>query len=404
MRRLTLTFAFWCAGCLAAAAQSFEPWSFSERDLFPSAIISTATVDWNGEEETAEDRKGPGDAKLQRGDLPLYGDENGWLAVALFDVEAKSEVRVEISVEGFMKPSVWEGTIKRAHEEVRIFPKAVWDYAALLQVREQRPVNAVFKVTVNGEELPVQTEVCTLRALNDCLLYVLFDEEGEDFEAFAETIAAYVNENHPWVDGLLKEALATGLIESFDGYQSGNPDQVMAQVFAIWNTLQKRGLKYSDISTTTPGRFVFAQTVRFLDDSIESTQANCVDGTVLMASLLRKIGLEVYLVLVPGHCLLAFDLAKGEDADTLGLETTMLGNKDVDAESAKTMEVPENLKGTPFEASFRVFAGALGVGTATLEEHAQSMIDQDNPATRLISVSAARQLGITPIATGRERK
>jgi hypothetical protein len=382
----------------------FEPWSFTEKDLFPSAIISTATVDWNGDEQSAEDKKVPGDPKLGKDELPLYGDENGWLAVALYDLPPRAEVRVEISVDGYMKPSVWTGTVKKAHTaEVRIFPKGVWDYDALHKVREQRPVNATFKVTVNGEELPEQTEVCTLKSVNDCPFYVLMDEEGEDIEDFSAVFAAYVNENHPWVDGILKDALKTGLVSGFTGYQSGDQEEVLKQVFAVWKVLQDRGIKYSDISTTTPSKYVVSQTVRFLDDSIDATQANCVDGTVLMASVLRKIGLNVYLTMVPGHCLLAFDLGKEEDADIMGLETTMLGSTDL-GEEGKDIEAPDGIKGTPNENSFKVLAAALGVGTATLDEHAEAMANEEDPGTQLISVAAARELGIMPIASGRERK
>lgn len=387
-----------------AGAVEFEPWSFTEKDLFPSAIISTATVDWNGDEESAEDKKGPGDPKLGKDEVPLYGDENGWLAVALYDVPPRAEVRVEISADGFLKPSVWTGTIKKPHlEEVRIFPKGVWDYEALHKVREQRPVNVTFKVTIDGEELPVQTEVCTMKSINDCPFYVLLDEEGEEIEDFSMVFAAYVNENHPWVDGILKEALQSGVIDSFTGYQSGDASTVLAQVFAVWNVLQKRGIRYSDISTTTPSKYVVSQTVRFLDDSIDATQANCVDGTVLMASILRKIGLNVYLTMVPGHCLLAFDLGKGDDDDILGLETTMLGTKDL-GDEGKDIEVPDEIKGTEHENSFKTLAAAIGVGTATLEEHAEAMVSEEDPDTQLISVAAARELGIMPIASGRERK
>jgi hypothetical protein len=381
----------------------FEPWSFTEKDLFPSALISTATVDWNGDEETAEDRKVQGDPKLKRDEIAIYGDENGWLAVEVSDLPPKAEVRVEISVDGFMKPSVWEGVLKKAHTTARIFPKGIWDYAALHTVREQRPVNATFKVTVNGEELPEKTEVCTMKSINDCPFYVLFDEEGEEFEDFSMVFAAYVNENHPWVDGILKDALKTGLVSGFTGYQSGNPDEVLTQVFAIWKVLQDRGIKYSDVSTTTPSKYVVSQTVRFLDDSIDATQANCVDGTVLMASLMRKIGLNVYLTMVPGHCLLAFDLGREEDDDILGLETTMLGETDP-GEAGESIEVPEGVKGTKHEGSFRVLAAALGVGTATLEEHSEAMANEESPDTQLISVAAAREMGIMPIASGRDRK
>jgi hypothetical protein len=390
-------------GCLPAFAQSFEPFSYTDRDLFPSALISTATVDWNGEEETAEDEKTDDDPELEEGEIPVYGDENAWIGVALYEVAVDSEVRVEISIDGFLNASVWQGTMFDDYEEVTIYPKAAWNFDALHKIREQRPVTATFKVTVDGEELPTRTETFTIRSVNDCPFYVVLDKENEEFESYSELFAAYVNENHPWVDGLLKEALATGVVSGFTGYQSGDPDEVLAQVFAVWNVLQKRGIKYSDISTTTPSEFVYSQTVRFLDDSIDATQANCVDGTVLMASILRKIGLNVHLVMVPGHCLLAFDLGEGDEDPILGLETTMLGENDL-GEAGKEIEVPEGIAGTPHENSFKVLAAAIGVGTQTLEENADAFDDESEPQYELISVADAREMGIMPIASGREKK
>ncbi len=123
---------------------------------------------------------------------------------------------------------------------------------------------------------------------------------------------------------------------------------------------------------------------------------------MLLASVLRKIGLNVYLTMVPGHCLLAFALGKEEEADILGLETTMLGATEL-GDAGKAIEVPPGVKGTPHEASFRVLAAALGVGSSTLEEHAEVMASGEDPGTQLISVAEARQLGIMPIASGREK-
>lgn len=403
MRSSLLLIAFAVFGGIRLSAQSFEPYSYTERDLFPSALISTATVDWNGEEETAEDQKTDDDPELEEGELAVYGDENGWIGVALYDVAVDSEVRVEISIDGFLNPSVWEGTMYDDYEEVAIYPKAAWNFEALHKNREQRPVTATFKVTIDGETLPVQNETFTMRSLNDCPFYVILDKENEEYESYSELFAAYVNENHPWVDGILKEALATGVVSGFTGYQSEDPDEVLAQVFAIWNVLQKRGVRYSDISTTTPSEWVYSQTVRFLDDSIDATQANCVDGTVLMASILRKIGLNVYLVMVPGHCLLAFDLGEGDEDPILGLETTMLGEKDL-GDAGKDIEVPESIAGTENENSFKVLAAAIGVGTQTLEENADAFDDEEEPNFELISVAEAREMGIMPIASGREKK
>jgi hypothetical protein len=382
------------------ADPSFVPWSYTERDLFPSAIVATATVDWNGDEETAEDRKTEDDPKPKKKDLPIYGDENGWLAVDLSGITKGSEVVVEISVDGFLKPAKWKGVIARTlRGEARVFPKAAWDYEALLKIRQQRPVNATFKVIVDDEELSEQTETCTIRSLNDCPFYVLWDEEGEEFEDFSWLFAAYVNENHPQVDSILKEALSSGLVSSFTGYQSGDPDETVLQIFAIWNVLQRRGIKYSDVSTTTPSKFVVSQTVRFIDQSLANTQANCVDGSVLMASLLRKIGINSYLVMVPGHCFLAFDTGKGEDSELVGLETTMLGNNNLKA-LKDLPDMPARLKEKEFKDSYKTFINAIATGNATIEEHADAFESEEDPDTQFISITDAREIGITPIASG----
>lgn len=390
---------------LLNAEVTLAPWSYTETDLFPSAIISTATVDWNGDEESAEDKKTEDDPKLKKKDIPIYGDENGWLAVDLIGLPKGAQVVVEISVDGYLKPSKWRGKVSKVTREgeARIFPKAVWDYDALLKVRQQRPVNVTFKVTVNGEELPEETDTYLMKSLNDCPFYVLWDEEGEDFDDFSWIFAAYVNENHPWVDGILKEALESGLVSAFTGYQSEDPKEVMMQVFAIWNVLQRRGIKYSDVSSTTPSKFVVSQTVRFLDDSIEATQANCVDGTVLMASILQKIGINSYLVMVPGHCFLAFDVGEEEEAKRIGLETTMLGENELNP----VKDIPnlsQKAKLKEFQASYKTFSNAVKTGNAALKEHAEEFESEEDPNIQLISVSDARELGIMPIASNREKK
>lgn len=400
----SITSLFFLSAALLSAEPVFVPWSYTEKDLFPSAIISTATVDWNGDEENAEDKKTEDDPKLKKQEVPIYGDENGWLAVEMTGLPKGALVEVEISVDGFMKPSKWKGKVNKINRdgEALIFPKAAWDYAALLKVRQQRPVNATFKVKVDGEELPEQTETCIMKSLNDCPFYVLLDEDGEEFDDFSWLFAAYVNENHPLVDSILKEALQSGLVTGFTGYQSEDPKEVILQVFAIWNVLQRRGIKYSDVSTTTPSKFVVSQTVRFIDDSVAATQANCVDGSVLMASILQKIGINSYLVMVPGHCFLAFDTGEGEDDEILGLETTMLGENNL--KPVKDLpKLPQKLRNQEFQASYKTFSSALETGNASLEEHVEEFESGENPNVQLISISDARELGIMPIASGQEK-
>ncbi len=389
---------------IATAARAEDPSatlvSYTGSDLFPSLIIATASVDWNGDEQQAEDKKTADDPPLEEGETPICGDENGLVGVEIENVAAGSKISVEMVGDGFLKPSTWEGESDDDYDSVEIYPQAIWDYDALRRCVQQKPANLTIKVTIDGKPLPTIEQRVLLRSINDCPFYVATGESDDEVEDISVTFAAYVNENHPWIDGLLKEALDAAqegeLINSFNGYQSDDPDVVLTQVFAIWNALQRRGIKYSDVSKTPPSKQVFSQTVRFVDDTVDSSQANCVDGSVLMASILQKIGIETYLVMVPGHCFLAFADGNGEDAKLFGLETTMLGQDDL--ESVEDLpDLPEELKQEEFAASFNTFASALDQGTEVLTKNADAFESDDDPDLQLISISEARALGVMPL-------
>jgi hypothetical protein len=82
----------------------------------------------------------------------------------------------------------------------------------------------------------------------------------------------------------------------------------------------------SSITTATgESPAVKSQYVRFPGDSIRTSQANCVDGSALFASVLRRIGIDPVLVVIPGHCFLAFYLDR-DQRTAAWLETTMLGS------------------------------------------------------------------------------
>lgn len=376
--------------------------SYTGNDLFPSYIIATATVDWNGDEQRAEDKKTDEDPELEEGDIPLFGDENGSIGVQIENVSAGTRLKVEISGDGFLSASKWEGESDDDYDIIHVYPKARWNYNALRNCTQQKPANLKIKVSVDDELVSEIDETVLLRSINDCPFYVKLDDEGEDIEDISITFAAYVNENHPWIDGLLKEALSAakdqGLINGFTGYQSESQDEVLAQVFAIWNALQRRGIKYSDVSTAPPSKFVYSQTVRFLDDTVTSSQANCVDGSVLMASILRRIGLDAYLVMVPGHCFLAFSDGNKEDPVLFGLETTMLGSDNLKP-IVELPKLPEKLKKKEFAASHATFVSALETGKNQISEHLEAFKSDLDPNKQLISISEARTMGVMPLGT-----
>ena len=388
-----------CAA-VSAADPNVEFYNYTTESLFPSALIGTATVDWNDEVQVAEDKKQGGDPAPDEGTLPVYGDENGWLGVIITDLEDTAEVVVELSADEVLKPSKWHGRIKPGHRDVQILPKLSWNFPALLAVREERPLSILVTATVNGKKVFDTPQTVVLTSINECPFYV--QREGDEGDDLNVVFAAYVNENHPWIDGVLKDALEIGVVDSFTGYQSGDPAEVVKQVFAVWCALEGRGISYSDVSTSPPNKGVCSQAVRFLEESIEAGQANCVDGSVMLASILRKIGIHSYLVLVPGHCLLAFDL-DDDGEEQFGLETTLIGSQSAEAPD-ELPEVLADLDSEDLDIPYASFCLAVVVGNEKIAENQEGFADGDDPVRQMISVDAAREQGIRPIASGRKRR
>ena len=388
--------AFAAAATLASAAEtSFIPWSYTRPDLFPSAIVSSATVDWNGNEQLAEDQRSGRDSNPSGYNLPLYGSEHGWLGVELQNLAKGSEVEVNVAVDGVLKGARWKGVVAKTTPSgrVRILPHATWDYPALLKVRQQRPVNVTFQVAVNGQTLPEKISTCHLKSINDCMFTVFHDAKRQDCDDLSLLFAGYVNENHPYVDKILQEALALRLVSHFGGYQEGE-EGVFKQVFAIWQVLQRHGIKYSSITETTPSKNVFAQSVRFLDQSMDNQQANCVDGSVLMASILTKIGIDASLVLVPGHCFLEFNADKA-GTKRAGLETTLVGAADLTS-IADIPSLTEDEWQAEHRASLDSFAKAIHIADARRKRDA-AFLTAEKPGFMRIPIAEARKFGIMPL-------
>lgn len=115
------------------------------------------------------------------------------------------------------------------------------------------------------------------------------------------------------------------------GYQGRpNPEATAAQVRALFETLKEVGIRYVDsVIDFGAGPGQITQRTRLPRESLRHKSANCIDGTVLMASLLEAASLQPAIVLVPGHAFLAWEKWEGSD-DWDYLETTMIASHDFD--------------------------------------------------------------------------
>ena len=396
---LLAIFTFLC--CLSLARADDIEWTAEanmDHQLFPSLIIATATV------RPVE----PDDEEAEKPDPYLLGERFGLVGVSIKAPTANAKVKVTLKENEFMAATTWSGELAEADKDYFIAPKVNYKFERLRQATQQMPVNVSFEVEIDGETAGEKLETLQVRSINDCPFAVANSEETLDDENFIAgnaalgwMFAAYVNENHPLLDKILQEALETKIVGAFK-VTTHEQDETLRQVFALWSALQKRGLQYSS-TTTTPGgsETVQSQFVRFVDQSLGNTQANCVDGSVLFASLLRKISIEPFLVTIPGHMYVGFYLGAGK-SQFVGLETTVLGIADLAEEKKPTdpaalTSLRDKLDAaTKARRDWKTFAKAIQTGTEDLIKNKEKFA-ADDPSYQWIDLAEARSQGIMPI-------
>lgn len=185
-------------------------------------------------------------------------------------------------------------------------------------------------------------------------------------------IAAWVTPNDNKVEEILSNAKEKLYERSLSGYQSSD---IISQVKAIFNAVRNAKISYVS-STMSFGKIGFTQRVRLPKESISQKSANCIDGTVLFASLFENIGLEPLIVLIPGHAFVGVRLALNSK-EILFIETTMVGRPIL--KSIFTLE-------TTFDAAFK--EGSAKYNNA---------IRTSPSSVHIIDIKKARENGIYPL-------
>ena len=364
----------------------WQPIVEMDEQIFPSYLIATATMKWPS----------PND--------PTYiGDPDGQLGIAVTSYwNQPLRCRLEIKAPEIMETAISEQMISKSMLSHEIFPKIKYRFNELAKIEQPAPLNMTFTFYVNGEVYDEKVLTVKVHSINDCPSIILH-RKGALLDR-NWMFAAYVNENHPWiVKQLLPEMMRAGLVNAFTGYQVSELE-VYRQVFAVWADLQQRGFRYSDVAIpTVMSQKVRNQYVRFMSESINTAQANCVDGAVVFASILRRISLEPLLALTPTHCFLGFYLDRGHQRWAF-LETTLLGNTEV-PDAALDPQLWASLSGllgsnasVSHLVALRSFVYALQVGLKNYNAM-QPNLKTYNLEYQLIDISAARQrIGVMPIS------
>ena len=320
------------------------------------------------------------------------GDPNGMFGIAMTSSTANTRVRVTITVDTLSQASTVDAVLPEANRPYEVWPTMRYDTRALASVRQSFPATAHFAVSINGQPVVEQSRTIRVRSVNDVpLAYRTTNGQVHDVTFL---FAAFVNENSPVIDQILKDALRFNTVQQFKGYQ-GTPQEVAREAFAIWNVLQRQGVRYSSITQPSgQSKTVHSQHVRFLDEVIENDQANCVDGSVLFASVLYKLGIHPTLVLVPGHMFVGF-YADRQRRTVEFIETTMVGSPGLNSYQKEWTFLGSDSYLS--SRSYELFRAAVARGNQRYQI-ALPALQSRQPGYALIDIDAVRKAGIAPIA------
>ena len=262
---------------------------------------------------------------------------------------------------------------------VELRPRLEWDRAQIESLAAPRTQRLHVRIESDGLRAEERDIVVRLHPLNEALYYV---REGRERVDLGSVFAAYVDPSDPVVDEYdLAQAFEPDIASPADSFVAR-----MDRVRAVWNALELHGLRYAgDDPTVARGPSIFSQRVRLLADSWNERQANCIDSSVLIASVLERLGIRSFIVLVPRHAFIGFYAGDDENGAEF-LETTLLGAMPA------TRDVGAHASAHPSS-----FETARADGRARWNRSAMKFDGRHRPDYQRIDIRLARTHGTLPI-------
>ena len=244
-------------------------------------------------------------------------------------------LRVTASVEGYSAPAI---------DTVELEDKAPHEFKLLPTFYPQRldEVTELTRATLSVlvEDLDSRlvelhrTSPVWLLARTTALLSVRNPTTGESVD-LTPYFGAFVTPNDPDVLAFLGHVKTHHPAQALSGYQ-GDREGVTAQVKAAYDAV-KEDVKVTYVNTViafSPDDTTAVQRVRLPSEALKTGAANCIDGVVLLASLLEAMSLRPAIVVVPGHAFLGWEAWK-DTGEWKYLETTMLGTQPFEVAAAR---------------------------------------------------------------------
>jgi hypothetical protein len=366
------------------AAQDWAPIVSPYGELFPALLLAT--------------QSGPAVPAVPGG-AALRGDTGGLVGVRITARHDGEDVRLALRVPELAAESILQARLDQGGSTYSLFPRVAWQRERLAAIAQATTAQIEIELWRDGDPAGTYTAEHKLHAAKEAPYFL---EDGAGSADLSWIFAAFVDEHDPHVAQVLAQAAGLGVLERFDGYSSRDADAVYRQLFALWYALEQRGLRYSALTRSSKVRGkVWVQDVRTIEHSLVDRAANCVDGSVLFASLLRAVGIDASLVLVPGHMFLRVAIDPG-GLRFAYLETTLLNDPHARlAWNARSPWSSLEVQDPAMERALTRFAAALISGGRQYARAAPRLGRSATPEYRIVDIAAARRLGVASIAAGR---
>jgi tetratricopeptide (TPR) repeat protein len=258
--------------------------------------------------------------------------DTGSLVTLKFREHGKTarKFRVEVEVPGVTERSANTLTVGAGEYSLKwANPPLKMDFD-LAKVRGPRPAQLALKITelAKDGDKTVVDETLQIEILPRDYLPLRRKVGADSMVPTFGYMGAWLMSNDPAVEAFLTKAKERAPGRSFVGEQG----PTIPQVKALFDELKSRGVSYV-MDPNVAADQVFVQRTRLPSEVLASTNAQCLEGTLLFATLFEAIGIKPIIVVVPGHAFVGWHtVAKdGTKGEPLFVETTMVGNADFEA-------------------------------------------------------------------------
>ena len=236
--------------------------------------------------------------------------------------------------------------------------------------------NAVIQIEITADNERIYADTLPVR--------ILAFNEWVYVRKCPELIASFIMPNSTAVETVVNSAKdqlhAICSTQSFDGYQTGDPDKADKMVAALHAALQKElTITYINppVSFEKTGQKIFLP-----DKIVEHQRGTCLDLSLFYAACIERIGLDPVIFLVHGHAFLGYWRVPCGFNSVCANEISAVQK----AIEQKTLAV---VNSTTFTLAGSSFAGSV--------KDAQSILEDEDIFEYAIDVSQARANGILPM-------